>query len=570
MFLGLNGFSHDAAAALVDAEGRIIAAVEEERFTRNKKEDRLPIDSIRYCLRKGNVSLRDLSGIGYAWHPRLLLLQRVLWSNLLDYPAPPRAIYRNIRKAARGLRLLARLQEEFGPARKGLRVTYFKHHTAHAASAFFASPFEESAFLTIDGRGEIETLTWGQARNTEIYQRGATYHPNSLGNLYSAIARFCGFFGWEKDGTIMALAACGEPVFQKEFRELIRIDTAGPTNWFELNRNYFDCTTGDGFPRPSLERLFGVKMRRPGEELREEYKHIAATLQHVTQEAIIGFCSRVYELTKSPRLVMAGGVALNSVTNGMILERTPFKELFIQPAAHDGGLALGCAYLLAHQKRSTKSSFSMMTASLGPEFSVITVKQALKSNPQLIWKEQIDLAHTVARLLAAGQKIAWFQGRLEYGPRALGNRSILADARSPKVQSELNIIKGREPFRPFAISILEEEKGRWLCHATTSPFMLLIDSVRTSLQQEVPGALHVDGSVRVQTVSRTKDPLYHRLIEEFFKITGVPLLINTSLNLRGEPIVCTPNEALKVLEVTELDALAIGPFLVKLKNREKD
>lgn len=562
MYLGINGFSHDASAAIVDEEGRIIAAVEEERFSRRKKEDRFPVESIRYCLNEAGISLSDLKGIGYGWHPLLLLRQRILWGNLVDYPVPLAFLAKNVRKMLNSLSIKRRIEAIFGPLDSGIEVRYFKHHTAHAASAFFASPFHEAAFLTIDGRGELETATWGYARCTEIQQLGANHHPNSVGNLYSAIARFCGYFGLEKDGTLMALAACGEPVYQKDFRQLVRFNRPESHERFEINRDYFDCRSGDGIPQRSLERFFGVNMRAKDGVLQQQHKDIAASMQAVTEELIVRLCRDLHKLTRMDKLVLAGGVALNSVTNGILRAKTPFKDIFIQPAANDAGLALGCAYLLAHSNKCKRTRHTMTTASLGPSFSRDQILRTLERHPKLAWNEPADIAITVADMLSKGKTIAWFQERLEYGPRSLGNRSILADARKTEIQKELNIIKRREAFRPFAVAILAEETGEWLHRGTDSPFMLLVDQISEKHRLAVPGARHVDNSVRVQTVSIEERPLFHALIKEFFRITGIPLVINTSFNLPGEPIVCSPDDAIHAFGSMNIDALAIGPFLV--------
>jgi len=564
-YLGLNAFSHDASAAIVDNEGRIIAAVEEERFTRKKQEDRFPIESIRYCLKEAGINVADLAGIGYAWHPLLLISQRVLWSNIFDYPVPRELIWKNLRKAANAFTIGQHIRRNFGPLRKGIGIKYFPHHKAHAASAFFASSFQDAAYLTIDGRGEWETATWGYAQESMLNKLGAAHHPDSLGNLYSGIARFCGFMNLEKDGTVMALAGCGKPRYSKQFKHLLEINANGSSRIIRLNRDYLDCRTGDAQPRRSLDSLFGIKMRPQGGELVQEYKDIAASLQLRTQEAIIQLCKKIHDLTHVDRLVLAGGVMLNSVANGILRDQTPFKEIFIQPAANDSGLSLGCAYLLASRELVERTRCSMKSASLGPAFSPEEILTMLQSRDDLDWKQCPDIAGKVAEELANGKKVAWFQGRLEFGRRALGNRSILADARNITVRSELNMIKGRESFRPFAISILCEMSKDWLVRGTESPFMLLVDKINSRYAYLVPGAQHVDGSVRIQTVSQEEYPLYHKLIATFNKITGVPLIINTSFNIRGEPLVCNPYDAIETFVQARLDALAIGPFFVTFK-----
>ena len=547
MFLGINAFFHDSSACLVNPQGCVIAAVEEERFTRRKREGRFPGASIQSCLDMAGCTVEDISAVAFSWHPASFLLERVLFSNLLQYPVEPSILVKNLRRVGQIASVKAVLQREIGRLRPHVRVRYFRHHLSHAASAYYPSPFEEAAYLTMDGCGELTSITWGQCRGAEIRELGRCYFPDSIGKLYSAVCRFLGFHGPQKDGTVMALAAYGEPRYLREFQQVFRLRPGKAVPGVKLSRRYFDLQDV-AHPTPALEKLLGVGVRQPGEPITQGHKDVAATLQRVTQDAIMDLLCGLHRLTQQQNLVMAGGVALNSVSNGMILARTPFHYMFIQPAAHDAGLALGGALLLAHAGRSTKAACQMHSAALGPSYSNEQIRRTLDSLDELgsgfAVEHSADIAALSARLLADGKAVGWFQGRLEFGPRALGNRSILADPRDPNVQGRLNCIKGREPFRPFAAAILQERAEEWLCRHTESPFMLLVDMAREPLRHRVPGVQHCDATVRVQTVRPEVDPLFHRLIRLFFELTGVPMVLNTSLNIRGEPLVCTPEDAL--------------------------
>lgn len=561
MYLGINSYVHDASAALVDREGRVIAAVEEERFSRKKREARFPVESIRACLEIAGADFGDIESIGFPWHPGAFLWGRLIRTNLVGRVRP--SVWRaNTELLAKIMRLSHELEQSF-PASKRKRVRYFKHHAAHAASAFFCSPFDEAACLTIDGRGELESITWSRCRGAHIDQIGHLDFPNSIGKLYSAVCRFLGFNRAEKDGTVMALAGCGEPTFLNEFRQILRIEPREGIRGIRLAAEYFDLQ-GTAMPSKRLSQLLNVEARRPDDPILDVHKAIAASLQFVTQEAILHLIRELHSIAGSNNLVMAGGVSLNSVANGAILERTPFQRLFIQPAAHDGGLSLGAALLLAHENRSRKTPYSMETASLGPEYSDEDCRLALahEERSSLHIAQPPDLEREVARRLAQGQVLGIFRGRMEFGPRALGNRSILADPRNPLIQQRLNEAKGREPFRPFAAAILLEHAKAWLLHGTESPFMLLVDNFRVEVSAQVPGVQHQDGSVRVQTVKYDTDPFYYGIIRSFADLTGVPLVLNTSLNVRGEPIACTPTDALRTFSAGGMDGLVLGNYLV--------
>lgn len=562
MYLGINGYSHDASAALIDETGNIVAAIEEERFTGVKHESRFPVQSIKFCLEKAGITTVELKGVGYSWNPSTLFFYRIMWSNLIDYPVSFKIIRKNITKLKNTLGIKNKFEELVGPLSDDVSVSYFKHHESHVASAFYASSFKSAAFLTLDGRGELETGTWGTIKGTKMNKMGNINFPNSLGNLYVAIGHFCGYPTFHKAGTVMALAALGTPKYQEEFRNLISVDLSKNTNFFTINRKYIDCSTGDGVPKKEMETLFGIPILPQGYEPTQKHKDIAATLQFVVQNFILDLLNKIQRETGQENLVMSGGVCLNSVTNGMIKEKTVFKDFFIQPAAHDAGLSIGSAYLMLHKDKDSKISPEMKTACLGSSCTDEEIEKVLRDNNLISFRKVRDIEKEAARLINEGKKIAWFQGRMEFGPRALGCRSILADARSANMVGELNKIKSRESFRPFAISVLEEKASEWLVRGNKSPFMLLVDYVKENLKDRVSAAQHVDGSVRVQTVNKEDNGIYYDLINEFYRLTNVPMIINTSFNIKGQPIVRTPEDALKAFIEVKLDALAIGNFIV--------
>ena len=506
----------------------------------------------------------DVSCVGIAWHPGALLIERLLWSNTIRYPVRPSVWWGTLELLARILRIPSHLREVTGVPRH-FQVRYVRHHLAHAASAYYPSPFDDAAYLTVDGRGESESMTWGEGRDGRLRQLGSARFPNSLGKLYSAVCRFLGFDRAEKDGTVMALAAYGEPRFRAQFEVLCRLNPERGLGRFELDMRYFDFQDV-ALPSHEMERLFGVPMRHPSEAISQTHRDIAATLQAVTEQALMCALRELHSITRLPNVVLAGGVALNSVANGQILEQTSFQQVFIQPAANDAGVSLGAALLLAHKggMGTEKRTRAMTSAALGPEYSDEEITSTLQNvhTAGRPVETPTDLAESVARRLVAGEVVGLFRGRMEFGPRALGYRSILADPRDSRIKERLNRIKGRESFRPFAAAILDEHVSEWLCRGTTSLFMLLVDRFRPDHSARVPGVQHVDGTVRIQTVNGDIDPLFHSIIQAFYRHTGVPLVLNTSLNVRGEPIACSPADAVRVFESSSIDALVVGHCVV--------
>ncbi len=564
MYLGINAFFHDASAAIVDRDGRIIAAAQEERFTHKKREGRFPVDSIKYCLKEARININELEGIGFAWDPKRLIFQRILWLNLFRVPASWSAIQENIQKIKGMWAVPKLLKEHFGYS-GNTSFRYFRHHACHAANAYFASPFEQAAFMTIDGGGEVESITWGKGKGGSVVKLGQSYFPDSIGKVYSGTCRFLGFSGAEKDGTVMALAAFGEPKFVDIFRKIIKPIKDTNSLKVKVDASYFDfySTADIALSSKKFSDVFGIPARKHEEEVTQIHKDIAASLQKVTEEVIVELLQRLHLITGETNLVLSGGVALNSVLNGKLEKISAFKNVFIQPAASDAGLSLGAAYL-SRLERNMNKPVPMETAALGPSYSDEECREALEK-AGLKYEAPQNLTRIVAQAISEGKIIAWFQGRMEFGPRALGQRSLLGDARLVTMLDKLNEVKKREKFRPFAISILEEKAHNVLESIDNSPFMLMVDTVKSDWRNKVPSAQHIDGSVRIQTLNKKRDGLYYDLVQEFDKLTGVPLIINTSLNIKGQPIVCTPSEAIETFVSSSIDVLVMGPYLIYKK-----
>ena len=582
--LGISAFYHDSAACLL-RDGDIIAAAQEERFTRKKGDASFPRRSVAYCLGTAGISVGDLAYVGFYDKP-LLKFERILETYLGTAP--------------RGLRsfLLAgplwikdklftdrQLRQELGY--KG-EILYAEHHESHAASAFFPSPFEEAAFLTMDGVGEWATASFGIGRGNDIEILKEIHWPDSLGLLYSAFTYYTGFKVNSGEYKVMGLAPYGEPKYvDLIYRELMDLKEDGS---FTLNQRYFNYLNGLTMTNRAFDRLFGGPPREPETKLTQREMDLARSVQEVCEEVMLRMARTVHRETGVDRLCLAGGVALNCVGNGRLLREGPFKELWIQPAAGDAGGALGVAQLAWHRhrhepRRITPGKDSMKGAYLGPSYTESEIEAYLRSVGATYRRlERQELLQTAARLLAEEKVVGWFNGRMEFGPRALGARSILGDPRSSRMQAQMNIkIKFREGFRPFAPSVLRERVNDYFELDVDSPYMLLVAPVRKERQipmdetadrlwgidklnvvrSDIPAVTHIDYSARIQTVSRETNPDYYDLIHEFECLTGCPVLVNTSFNVRGEPIVCSPADAYRCFMRTHLDYLALGPFLLE-------
>ncbi|VVB76565.1 Uncharacterised protein [uncultured archaeon] len=568
MYLGLNAYSHDSSACIIDTRGRIIAAAEEERFNQKKHFSGFPERAIKYCLKTAGISSCNLKGIAVGWDAHELLFDRILKEYLFEYRPPQHIFVKSVKKLWRLRRITKCFEERIGKLPQGMKIKYYPHYKAHAASAFYLSGFDDAAFLTIDARGEYDTSWWGKVDYAKgIQLKGTLHHPNSLGCIWGAIGEYCGFIpGWQKAGTTMAFAALGKPKYLGKLKEIVQFLPEKDNNWFFADTSYFCISDCKGQVTTKFEELIGSPCAKPS-EYAQVHCDVAASWQEYNQQIILGKLNDIYNKTKKTKLVMAGGVCLNSVTNGLILQKTPFKELFIQPASHDAGVAIGAAYLLCQEFNKGKKPPQLNNALIGPEYSLLDIEMALKKYKHVLaFSKEKSVWKKTAKLLDQGEILMWFQGRLEFGPRALGSRSILAAAVNRSMIGKLNTIKQREQFRPFAISILEEKAKKWLVNGTKSPYMLLVDEIKKGFKRKVPAAQHVDGSVRVQTVNKKDNGIYYSLLKEYEKLSGIPLFINTSFNIKGLPIVNDPSQALQAfLNSKEVKYLVLGEYFVTKK-----
>lgn len=571
--LGINAAFHDSAACLV-GDGMVTAAAEEERFSRIKHGKRpipfsayeLPFNAIDYCLREGGLTLADIDHVAYSFDPHILLGDRS-GRESIELPLEPSAqpvseewesawdplFLSSIVNAPRHLtggvplRLSARLS--MNGSRPPYRWHFVPHHEAHAASAFLPSPFERAAVMTLDGRGERATTTYGLGAGTRIEQIGEVRMPHSLGMLYERLTEHLGFLHSSDEYKVMALASYGRPRFRREFESLVTLTENGGYEIAPLDAE-------------TLVTMFGPQ-RRPGEPFEERHFDIAHSLQESLERTTLALSRWLHERTSADSLCLAGGVALNCVMNARLRDRSPFEHVWVQPAASDSGTALGAALLMdARERKATRRAYRMDHAFLGPAYSEDEVCAELV-RAKLAYERPSDLAEVVAGKLAEGKIVGWFQGRMEFGPRALGGRSILASPMDATMRDRLNEIKDREDFRPVAPIVPQEDAADWFSAAEDSRFMLFVHDVLPGKEGLIPAVRHIDGTARIQTVRREDSPLLHRLLKAFAHRTGVPVLVNTSFNTLGQPIVCSPRDALECFWTSPLDALAIGPFLLE-------
>ncbi|MDP3774029.1 MAG: carbamoyltransferase [Gemmatimonadales bacterium] len=581
--LGISAFYHDSAACIL-RDGEILAAGSEERFTRKKGDASYPRRAVEYCLRTAGITAQDLAYVGFYDKP-LLKFERILETYL---GVAPRG-FKSFLMAGplwikEKLYLENQLRDELGYEGE---LLYSEHHESHAASAFFPSPFEEAAILTMDGVGEWATAAFGVGRGNNLELFKELRWPDSLGLLYSAFTYYTGFKVNSGEYKVMGLAPYGEPKYvDLIFKELVDLKEDGS---FTLNQKYFNYLSGLTMTNGEFDKLFGGPPRVPETNLTQKEMDLARSVQEVTEEIMMRMARTVHRETGLENLCLAGGVALNCVGNGKLLREGPFKRLWIQPAAGDAGGALGVAQLIWHRycqkpRTVTPGRDSMKGAYLGPGFTPEEIERFLKKQGAgYVRLERQELLGRVAKLLAHEKIVGWFNGRMEFGPRALGCRSILGDPRSPKMQADMNIkIKFREGFRPFAPSVLRERVQDWFEMDCDSPYMLLVAPVKKERQipmsaeqrklwgidqlnvprSDVPAITHIDYSARVQTVDHDVNPDYYDLIKQFETLTGCPVVVNTSFNVRGEPIVCTPADAYQCFMRTHIDHLVLGPFLL--------
>jgi carbamoyltransferase len=554
--LGISAFYHDAAACLM-RDGVVVAAAQEERFTRKKHDPDFPIHAIRYCLEERRLLVDDLDAIGFYEKP-FIKFKRLLFSNIAGFPRSLRAFLRAMPSwLHQKLVIPSVIREELqydGP------VYMIEHHLSHAASAFLVSPFSEAAVLTVDGVGEWSTATWGRGQGSEIDLYREIRFPHSLGLLYTAFTSYLGFKVNSAEYKVMGLAPYGEPRFEREVRELIEVADDGS---FRLDMRYFAYHYGLEMTNERFHRLFGGPPRAPEGPLEQRHKDLAASVQRVTEDVMLRMSRHLHAETGLPDLCLAGGVALNCVANGRILREGPYRRLFIQPAAGDAGGAVGVAAFLSHNLFGAPRREAMRHAFLGPAYGTDEIRAFLTVKGAVFEEhEEPALLDATARAIADQQVVGWFQGRMEFGPRALGARSILADARNPENRDRVNLkIKFRESFRPFAPAVLAERANGFFELRHESPFMGLVAQARDGLAR-LPATTHVDGSARIQTVDAGTNPRFRGLLEAFERLTGTPVVINTSFNVRGEPIVCSPADALRCFLATGMDVLVIDRFVL--------
>jgi carbamoyltransferase len=554
--LGLSCYYHDSCAVLL-RDGKVVAAAQEERFNRDKYSPVFPIQAINYCLQEGGITIYDVDHVAF-YEKMYLKFERTVLSHLCGWPMTLRNFLDTM-----PLWLKDRLAVPF-IIREELRfkkpVMFVKHHLSHAASTFLPSGFESAAILTVDGVGEYATASWGVGRGSAIELRQEIHYPHSLGLLYAIFTAYLGFRVFSGEGKVMALAEFGKPEYLDQFRKLVDIRDDGS---FRIDTSWFNFNRGETMHDTRLEKLFGAP-RREGEALDERHFNIAASLQRITEEVLLKMAVHVYERTKEKKLCMAGGVFLNVTANSRIWEETPFDEVFIQPGAGDAGAALGAAMYLDNTVLGNPRKYVMNHAALGPGYSERQIEVMLRNKRAKYRRlEREEIVRETARRIADNQIIGWFQGRMEFGPRALGNRSILANPANPEMKDKLNlVIKRREPFRPFAASVLVEALHDWFEIPGPSPFMLLVGRVKPDKMGRIPAVTHVNGTSRLQTVSRDDNGIYHELISEVHRLTGLPMVLNTSFN-EDEPIVCTPDDAWRCFAETQMDALVLESFFVE-------
>lgn len=572
--LGINAWHGDASATLLK-DGLVILAVEEERLNRKKHYAGFPKLAIKSCLEAAGISITDVDHICISTNPSANLKQKVLYS-LKQFSKIHKMLRDRIGKVAKTRDIRIELSEAFNIPKDAItaEIHNIEHHLAHMASAFFVSPFQKAAILSLDGMGDFVSSKWGIGSNNDIKVSGQAEYPHSVGYLYTAITQFLGFPHYGDEGKIMGLAPYGKPTYMDHFREIIKT----PKNeiGYKLDLSYFRHHTegiqmqwDEGLPTigqmysDKLGKLFGPP-RKPGTPITEREQNIAASLQLRIEEVALDMLNKIQKQTGEKALCLAGGVSLNSVMNGKILANTDFEHIYIHPNAGDGGTSLGSAYYVYNQLLGNNRSEPLEHAYLGNSFSNEEIKTALDSaGLEAVELSDADLFDETSDEIIKGNVIGWFQGKMEWGPRALGNRSIVANPGRSDMKDILNSrIKKREAFRPFAPSILEDYTDDFFEQNYPAPSMLMVYQVRESQREKVPAITHVDGSGRLQTVREEHNERYYKLIDAFRKKTGIPLLLNTSFN-ENEPVVCTPQEAIDCFLRTKMDVLAIGNFIVK-------
>jgi carbamoyltransferase len=595
--LGISAYYHDSAACLV-VDGKIIAAAQEERFTRKKHDENFPVNAINYCLAEARLSAQQIDFVVFYDKP-FLKFERLFETYLAFAPKGFKSFATSLPvwvkdKLFQKSVILDALKDNLDKNTNwSNKLLFSEHHLSHAASAFFPSPFEEAAVLTMDGVGEWATTSLAVGKGNTLSVTNEIHFPHSLGLLYSAMTYYTGFKVNSGEYKVMGLAPYGEPKYANVIKDhLIDIKEDGS---FHLDMSYFNYCTGLTMTSDRFNDLFGAPPRKSESILGQREMDLASSIQAVTEEVVIKLAKGIKKSTGLNNLCLAGGVALNCVANGKLLRENVFDKIWIQPASGDAGGAVGAAlaayYLMLAQPRKVDKQDSMQGSYLGPEFGQAEIEQRLsQAGAKFDVVNDTQLIEQTAQALADGLAVGWHQGRMEFGPRSLGARSIIADARSPTVQKQLNLkVKYRESFRPFAPSVLREDVADWFEINTDSPYMLLVADVKKEKQlamtaaqkqlfgieklnvprSEIPAVTHVDYSARIQTVSKHTNPKYHALISKFKEITGCPVLVNTSFNVRGEPIVCSPEDAFNCLMGTDIDFLVVGNCILRKEQQNQ-
>ncbi len=573
--LGISCYYHDASAALLK-DGIVIAAAEEERFTRKKHDTSFPVNAINYCLKSENISSNSISYIGFYEKP-FIKFERILSQHLETFPLSLKTFISStpswINEKLRVVKAIRKKLKYKGG------IMFIEHHLAHAASSFLVSPFHKTAILTVDGVGEWTTTAYGIGEGTDIHLIKEIKFPSSLGLLYSTITAYLGFSVNNSEYKVMGLSPYGDmnPETNKYYQKLKKVIDIKEDGSYRLDMDYFVYHFLDRMPSKKLCELLGGPVRKPDSELAQRHKDIAAALQMIYEEVMTKMLNHIYNVTKCDNLVISGGCGLNSVYNGKILSTTHYKNVWIQPNSSDGGTSIGVASYIYNTILGHKRNYVMKDSYLGPKFSTAEIKQFLDENhiKYSTLKDERDLIKTSVELLSKDKVIGWFQGAMEWGPRALGSRSILSNAANPKMKDILNLkVKHREKFRPFAPVVCEDDALKYFHCDNPVPeptdFMLMVYPIKKEWQGKIPSVTHVDGSGRLQTVRREQNPLYYDLIKEFGNATGIPILINTSFNIRGEPIVCSPYDAYKCMMGTGIDCIVMDKFLIKREDNPQD
>ena len=576
--LGINAYHANASAAIV-CDGQLIAAVEEERFNRVKYAAGFPTQAIRYCLKEAGLTLAEIDHIAVPRNPYARLATKIFYALRMPSFARERA---KVLVKFQGIPVALAQTFDFDPKKITAKFHRIEHHQAHLASSFYCSPFERAALLSADGLGDFASTMWGTGTGSRMKIDGVVAFPHSLGLFYSAITQYLGFLKFGDEYKVMGLAAYGQPEQLEAFRDIVRFEPGSNNHAFKLGLGYFshqrtgpEMSWAEAGKTPTLGKLFSEALERrlgparvPEQALEQRHRNLATSLQARLEEVYLGMLKNLAERTGLKAVCLAGGVAFNCLANGKIFDATPFEKIYVHPAAGDGGLAVGAAFYVWHQILGKPRSFVMDHAYWGPQYSREEIRRAIESNGlaqngcAIAELPEQELTKRSAAIIENGKILGWFQGRAEWGPRALGNRSIVADPRRPDMKEILNRrIKHREIFRPFAPSVLAEATGEYFEKSYPSPFMTLAYPVRPERRGKIPAPTHVDGTGRLQTVTREANPRYHALISAFRDLTGVPVVLNTSFN-DNEPIVCRPEEAIDCFQRTQMDALVLGDFFI--------